>query len=63
MTSLISIERNISPVITCNVTLYFVYLKPSKYVYSAIKIAIKRCGLKSNVIAGIYNIELNANAL
>jgi len=40
-----------------------VYLKPSKYFYSAIKIAVKRCGLKSNVIAEIYNIELNENAL
>jgi len=40
-----------------------VYLKPSKYFHSIIKIAVKRCGLKSNVIAGIYNIELSANEL
>jgi len=39
------------------------YLKPSKYFHSIIKITLKRCGLKSNVIAGIYNIELSANAL
>jgi len=40
-----------------------VYLKPSEYFHNTIKITVKRCGLKSNVIAGIYNIELNENAL